>query len=127
VELAAEGVDVLGDEPRGMGPHRERVVLGVDAERVESHRLEHGESLEPLKSPVDVRAREREHVADVEPLRRGVWKHHEVVKRTHRMIEVGLVGVPLRPAQLPGGLDDRGIVNRCVRHKCLKLNGLARP
>ena len=82
---------------------------------------------EMLAESADICAGEREHVADVEPLGRGIRKHHEVVERPARVIDVGLVGVPLRPAQLPGGLDDRGIVNRCVRHKCLKLNGLARP
>src|SRR2546426_802806 len=34
-QLSAEGLDVLRDELRGMRAHRERVVLGVNAERVE--------------------------------------------------------------------------------------------
>jgi len=37
----------------------------VDAEGIESHRLEHVVALNPLEPAVDVRAREREHVPDV--------------------------------------------------------------
>ena len=64
-ELAAEGGDVLGDQLGRIRADIERVVLGMDAERIESHRLEHVVALEPLEPAVDVRAREREHVADV--------------------------------------------------------------
>src|SRR2546430_13371433 len=47
-QLPAEGLDVLRDELRGMRADRERVVLGVNAERVEPDRLEHVGSVEPL-------------------------------------------------------------------------------
>jgi hypothetical protein len=47
----------------------ERVVLRVDPERVVAQRLEHRVPLKPLKSSIDVVAREREEVADVQPLR----------------------------------------------------------
>ena len=64
-QLAAERLDVLGDELRRVGADLERVVLGVDPERVEPDRLEHGVPLEPAEAPIDVRAREGEHVPHV--------------------------------------------------------------
>ena len=64
-QLAAERGDVSRDQLCGIGADGERVVLGVNAEGVETHRLEHVVALESLEPAVDVRAREREHVADV--------------------------------------------------------------
>ena len=64
-QLVAEPVDVLGDQLRGVGADLERIVLGVDPERVEPDRLEHGVPLEPPEPPVDVGARESEHVPHV--------------------------------------------------------------
>src|SRR5205807_677400 len=111
-QLAAEGLDVLRDQLRRVGPHRERVVLRVDAERVEPDRLEHVVPLQPLEPPVDVGAGEREHVPHVQALGRGIGEHHEVVERPARSVQVGLVGVLPHPALLPLGLDQLRIVGR---------------
>ena len=64
-QLAPERGDVLRDELGGVRSDSERVVLGMDAEGIEPHRLEHVVALEPLEPAVNVRAREREHVTDV--------------------------------------------------------------
>ena len=93
-----------------MGPDLEREVLGVDPERVEAQRLEDRVPLQPLESSIDVVAREREEVADVQPLGRRVREHHEGVERTHAGVEVGVVRPPLLPALLPFPLDGGRIV-----------------
>jgi hypothetical protein len=67
-ELLTEPGDVPGDELRRVRVHLERVVLGVDTERVEPDRLEDVVALEAPEPSVDVRADEREHVPDVQPL-----------------------------------------------------------
>ena len=109
-ELAAEVLDVLRDQDRGVDPLLDRVVLAVDPERVVADRLEDVVPLEPLEPAVDVRPGEGEHVPHVQPLGRWVGEHHEVVERPLRPIEVGLVGVALGPAGLPLGLDGVGVV-----------------
>ncbi len=126
LELAAERVDIARDELRRVGAHRQREVLRVDAERVEPHRLEHVEALQPPEAAVDVRARECEHVPHVQPFGGRIREHHEVVERPARAIEVRLVDAPLLPASLHRGFDDLRIVVRGVRHKYLKLHALAR-
>jgi len=108
-----------------MGADRERVVLGVDPEGVEADRLEHVVTREPFEAAVDVGAGEREHVADVQAFGRRVGEHHEVVERSPRPIDVGLVDMALFPQALPSGFHSRGLVRRGVLHKCLKLSGLA--
>src|SRR3989454_5786152 len=99
----------------------------MNAERVEPDRLEHVVAMEPLEPAVDVRAGEREHVPHVQPLGGGIGEHHELVERPPWLVQVGLVGVLLGPACLPGGLDDLRIVGGEARHTCLKLHRLAPP
>src|SRR5256884_2762680 len=60
-QLPAEGLDVLRDELRGMRADRERVVLGVNAERVEPDRLAHGVSAAPPEPAANIGAGGREH------------------------------------------------------------------
>ena len=79
----------------------ERVVLGVDAERVEPYGLEHILTSQALEPSVKVRAGERVQVPDVQTLRRGVREHHQVEERTRSRIEVRLVGSVLGPMGLP--------------------------
>src|SRR5207244_3123062 len=57
-QLTAEGLDVLGDELRGMRADRERVVLGVNAERVEPEHRDLPPSAEPLEPAINVGAGE---------------------------------------------------------------------
>ena len=64
-ELPAKRRDVLRDQLGRIGPDSERVVLGVDPERIEAHGLEDVVALEALETAVDVGARKREHVADM--------------------------------------------------------------
>src|SRR5438876_1417632 len=97
---SAERRDVLRNELRRMRADRERVVLGVNAERIESDRLEYVVPVKPLEAAVDVGAREREHVPHVQALRGGVREHHEVVERPAWLVEVGLVGTLARPPLL---------------------------
>ena len=73
-------------------------------------RLEDRVPLEPLESSVYVVAREREEVADVQPLRRRVREHHQRVERAHAGSEVGVVRPPRLPAFLPFSLDGGRIV-----------------
>ena len=67
-QLSAEVGDVPRNERRGMGADLERKVLGVDAEGIVPQGLEHRVPLEPLESSIDVIAREREEVSNVESL-----------------------------------------------------------
>src|SRR6059036_1702395 len=64
-QLAAERLDVLGNELRRMRADRKRVILGMNAECVESDRLEYIVALEPLEPAVNIGAGEREHVPHV--------------------------------------------------------------
>src|SRR5213082_2475786 len=126
-KLAAEGLDVLRDELGRIDPHRERVVLRVDTERVEPDGLEHVMALQPLEPSVDVGAGECEHVPHMQAFGRRIGEHHEVVERPTRVIEIGLVGVLAHPALLPLGLDQLRVVRRDLGHKSLKLHRLAPP
>ena len=126
-QLPTERLDILGDELARMRADRQRVVFRMDAERVETDRLEHVVPAEPLESAVDVGAGEREHVAHVQPFGRRVREHHEVVERSIGPVDVGLVAVLARPPLLPLGLDGRRIVVRHLGHKYMKLNRLASP
>ena len=100
----------LGMRSRGVGPDLQREVLGVNPERVEAHRLEHRVPLQPLESSIDVVAREREEVADMQPLGRRVREHHQRVERAHAGSEVGVVRPPLLPPLLPFPFDGGRIV-----------------
>src|SRR5207237_7349666 len=51
-----------------------------------------------------------------------VRKHHEVVEWPRRSIQVGLVGVTLRPTPLPFCLERPRIVAWDVSHTCPILN-----
>ena len=114
-ELAAEVLDVLRDQDRGVDPLLDRVVLAVDPERVVADRLEDVVPLEPLEPAVDVRPGEGEHVPHVEPFGRRVGEHHQVEERPRGPVEIGLVGAALGPAGLPLGLDGVGVVGRVRR------------
>ena len=109
-QLAAEVLDVLRDQPHRVPADLQGVVLRVDAEGVEPNGLEHAVPLQPLKSSMDVGPREREDVADVQPFGRRVRKHHQLVERGRRRLQVGLVGAALLPAALPFELECGRIV-----------------
>ena len=109
-QLAAEVLDVLRNEPHRVPAHLQGVVLRVDPEGVEANRLEHAVPLQPLKSSMDVGAREREDVPDVQPLGRRVRKHHQLIERGSRRLQIGLVGAALLPAALPFELECGRIV-----------------
>ena len=68
-ELLAKPHDVRRNQLRRMGVDAERVVLRVNAERVEPDRLKHIPPLKPAEASVDVTPDEREHVPYVQPLR----------------------------------------------------------
>jgi hypothetical protein len=88
----------------------QRKILGVDPERVESKGFEDRVPLEPLESSVYVIARKREEVANVQPLRRRVRKHHQRVERT-RAVARSVWFVPALPTVLPLSLDGGRIVH----------------
>ena len=95
-----------------MGADLEGEILGVNPERVEAERLEDRVPLEPLESSIDVVAREREEVADVQSFRGRVRKHHQGVERAHAAAEVRVVRPARFPALLPFSLDGGRIVRR---------------
>src|SRR5205814_10623005 len=68
-QLPAEGLDILRDELRGMRADRERVVLGVNAERVEPDR----HSLRELRA-LGRHARSEEHTSELQSLRHLVCR-----------------------------------------------------
>ena len=116
-QLAPEVLDVARDQLHRVDADLERIVLRVDAERVEPERLEHRVSLETLESSIDVVPREREHVADVQSFGRRVREHHQLVERTLRAVQVGRVGPLGAPALLPFALDGNRIVARRARRR----------
>ena len=71
----------------------------------------HVEAAQALVAPVDVGARERVEVPDVQPLGRGVREHHQVVERVLGPIEIRLVGASLGPQALPLLLGCRRFVH----------------
>jgi hypothetical protein len=128
-ELAREVLDVLRDEVHRMDPHLEREVLGVDPEGVEAHRLENVLPAHALVAPVDVRARERIDVPDVQPLRGRVGEHHQVVVGIPSFAQLGereTVGAPLFPALLPLPLDLLGGVAPRVRHEVVERSAASK-
>src|ERR1017187_1985754 len=90
---------------RGMLADLHRVVLGVDAEGIEAHRLEDRVAHEPPPPAVDVTTGERDDVPHVQPLGRGIREHHQVVEGTIRQFEVGAVVTAFSPDAPPACLD----------------------
>ena len=97
---------LLGQRPRVLAdPQRE--VLGVDAEGVESHRLEQRPAPHPLVAAVDVGPAVRVGVPDVQALGGGVGELDQVVElllRPHPA-DVDLVEAVGLPPGLPARLD----------------------
>jgi hypothetical protein len=83
----------------------EREILRVDAERVEADRLENRVPLLPAESSLDVVAGERVQVADVQPLRGRIGKHHQLVVGPLAVLQVRGIGPLLPPPRLPLLLD----------------------
>jgi hypothetical protein len=105
-KLAGEIGDVPGDQVHGVDPHLQREVLRVDSERVETDRLEDLLPEKALKASVHVRTCEGVDVADVQPLRRRVGEHHQVVVGSFRGAQ-RLGGESVRPSFLPRTLPLR--------------------
>ena len=107
-------VDRAAHDHCGVLADLHRVVLGVDAEGVEPHRLEDGVAHEAPPASVDVAARERDDVPDVQSLGGGVREHHQVVEGALGVVELGAVVAALvpdaAPARLHGGVVVRGEV-----------------
>ena len=116
-QLPSEVLDVARNQLHRVDADLQRIVLRVDAERVEPDRLEHRVSLETLESSINVVAREREHVANVQAFGRRVRKHHQLVERTLRAVQVGRVGPFGAPALLPFPLNGARIVTRLARRR----------
>ena len=103
--------DGTAHDDRGMLADLHRVVLGVDAEGIEPHRLEDGVAHEATPAAVDVAAREGDDVPDVQPLGRRVRKHHQVVEGPVGVVELGTVVAALVPDAAPACLDRRVVVH----------------
>ena len=67
LQLPAEVCDVARNQLARVNTDFECVILRVDAKCVKAHRLENRVPLKPLESSIDVIAREREKVADMQP------------------------------------------------------------
>ena len=124
LKLPPEVFDVSRSQRGGVDTDLDGVILSLDAEAVEADRFEDGFALLPLEPPVDIRAGEREQVADVQPLGRGVGEHHQLVVRFGTGPELRGVRPLFGPSMLPGGFDGGGFVSgevgldgRCVRHQ----------
>ena len=89
--------DRAAHDDGGMLADLHRVVLGVDAEGIEPHRLEDGVTHEAPPAAVDVAARERDDVPDVQPLGGGIREHHQVVEGTRRARRAGCGSRRARP------------------------------
>ena len=119
-QLRPESIDISRRQLGRVPSPLDRVVLGLDPEAVEADWFEDGASLQPLESAMDIRSREREQVADVQPLSGRIRKHHQLVVRIRGLTKFGRVGAPLRPALLPDGLDGGRVVGRGLgRNSCL--------
>ncbi len=105
-ELASEVLNVSRDQLHRMDAQLQGEVFRVDAESVEADGLEDVVPLQPLETAVDVRAREGVHVPHVQPFRRRVGVHHQVVVGAFRPIDVDPIEAGLLPA-LPPPLFDR--------------------
>ena len=103
--VVAEVGDIALDEPRGVLADLHREVLAMDAERIEAHGLEDVVPTHTPVAPLDIGAREGEHVPHVQPLGRGVREHHQVEEGFLGIREVNLVDAVLLPAGLPLGGD----------------------
>src|SRR5215211_1016378 len=101
LQLPPEVRDVLRNQVHRVLLDLQRVVLGVNPERVIAQRLEDVVPLKPLESSIYVIADEREEVAYMEPLRGGVGEHHQRIERVRSVSDVDSVGLEIAPALLP--------------------------
>ncbi|MBF5060102.1 hypothetical protein NEPTK9_001630 [Candidatus Neptunochlamydia vexilliferae] len=93
LELSPVGIDILFSGDFGVGPRADRILLGLEAKAIPSHRVENVEPLLPLVTRENVGCRIPRDVAHMEPRPRRIGKHiQDVVLR--------LRGVNLRFKQL---------------------------
>ncbi len=99
--LFAKMFDVVSGEQHGMHAALDSEVFAVDAEGVESDRLEDIIPLHGHPAPMNVRANIGIHVAHVQSLSGRVGEHHEVVVRPLSAFQVYLVEMLLLPSFAP--------------------------
>ena len=110
--LFAEASHVLCGQRLRVQPTLDGEILAVDAESIKAHRLEHVEAVHRLPAAMDVRSDVGVHIADVQPFRRGIGKHHQVVVGALRAAQVGPVEATGLPTLAPLSLELREIVAR---------------
>jgi hypothetical protein len=104
-ELALEVGDVARHQAAGVLADPRGVLLGVEPEGVEAHRLEDRVATPAPPAPVHVGAGVGVDVADVQPLGGGVGEHHQVVEVPLGALQRGGVAARGRPVPPPSGLD----------------------
>jgi hypothetical protein len=87
------------------------VVLRVDPKRIEAQGLKDRVPLQPMKSSIDVVPGEGEEVANMEPLRRRIWEHHQRIEGILPVFDIRVIGSTFAPPRLPFGFDGRGVIN----------------
>ena len=107
--MLAEAIDVLLRGDGGMRPRLDGILLGRQAKRVPSHRMEHVETLHALVAAQDVGGGVAFRMADVEARPAGVREHVETVElwlafRVVRRLERLVFQPVLLPFFLNGGV-----------------------
>ena len=101
----------------GMGVGLDGVVLRGQAEGVEAHGEQDVVALHAALAGDDLQAGVGLDVAHVHACAGGIGELHQAVELGLGVVLRGLEGLFRRPAGLPLGLDDFGIVDSC--HECL--------
>ncbi len=114
VELPPKVRDVLRRQLHRVRAHLERVILRVNAESVEAQGLEYQSPAHPQIPRENVVSREREEIADVQALRRGVGEHHQSVELFSGTLDRSRVRLPVRPSRAPSRLDGHRVVARSL-------------
>src|SRR5579864_1485261 len=104
--------DVARREHTRMHPPLDREVFAVNAEGIETHRLEDIITLHGPPAPMYVRANKRIHVAYMQSLGRRIRKHHKVVVRPLSAHQVNPIKLLPLPSLAPLRLEAREIIPR---------------
>jgi hypothetical protein len=125
LDLAAEGVDVLGGGEARVRPGLDGVLLGGQAERIPAHRVQHMLAAHPLIAGENIGGGVAFDMADVQPVTGGVGEHVQDVELAGggrgQFVGIGAAeGALAFPVCLPAGFDLLRSVVRHVRFRMLR-------
>ena len=125
LQLPAHALDVVHRPARRMDAAIDRRILRGQAERIESHRMQHVVAAHAHEASVRVGWRHRIPVPDVQ-IARGIRVHRQRVPPGTRIVVAHLVQRIVGPPPLPLGIDLAGVISQrrhplTSRHRLLRI------